>query len=733
MLFDRVKYIMSFNGLEFEIEPPINWDESEKEFVRNETYHGILLNISNSIKFTGYSKIYLTTVLNDYGVNADVVLTRKIKNQEEEWVVDYVGHVDLLTASISDNIFEVKFNADSVINNFKSKLNSKIELESLTSIDADRELPPLEIDRVYLEGREILLKSFVQQGEDPLLEYKIKGEKSTYYQHYLPIAFQVLSKDDPNVHEIYNFDVVEMQQGDAAQNRYFYAADAVYSNSLGGAVPRDLRISVNVDIPIRIAKDEVRYFEVKVILFKGIYDSNKPGYLVNSERVLWSGDTNSTHISISSGEFIQHLEIDEALCLAIWTKGVYGNAIVFQGFDGEVNVSLGSKVNGVVTGQYLASMSFSEDSVRAATVSNCLRLYEVAGRLTESILNVPFSSKLCGLTREGYAVDGELSRTTMLHGMWLRGLTNGFERYKPISTSFREFFEAVNVIMPVGMSVSQDGVTLEKKESFYQNFVSIKLEGVTELVLELDASKHYSIINIGYNKAGGYEEEQGLDDYNRKTQYSTVLKVTNNELELISNYRTDTYGLETIRRENIEINTSAVADDDSKFDNDIWMLDTKFEGPNRTYNLSFWRDRFDEAPKNVYSPETAFNLWFSPINILLRHGAWIKPCVRQYLDSMIAFSSSEGNSSLITKLIGGKEYQQSIGVPVQDLNYSANKCIIAKFRAPASFEKLNGKTNGIPNVYGLVEFKYDGKKYAGHINRVSFLKGIGEFEVIIFN
>lgn len=726
MLYNRVKYIMEHKGFSFEIAEPINWDSDDKEFVRNETYHGIVVNISDSIQFTGDAKLYLQSVLNEYGVNADVKLTRYIRDEQDKWIVDYVGHIDLLTSVITKKYFEVKFNSDKTINIFKSKNSAIIELENNSSLDSTRQLEDLEIDTVYIDGRELLLKSHCQQSEDAAREMKCKGSNSTELEFYMPVSLNVINKDDQNVHDVFSF-----QQ--ELYEDIFYDQDAVYSNSLSGAAPRDLRISVSIKHKLNIIKDEVRYFGIKVLLAKGVYNANIAGYNVIGEpRELWAGNYESTEINFSTGEFVEHLEIDEALCLMYFVKGTFGNAIVFQGFDGKVIVRFGDKINEEITGEYLANISFSEDSVRNPTNSNCLRLYNVGKRLTDSILDVPFRSSLCGLINEGYKQDGELSKVMILHGMWLRGLTNGYEKYKHIATSFSDFYNSVNAIMPIGLEVSDKRVVLEKREYFYQKFVAIKVEGVTDLRIELDSKNHFSIINVGYEKAGGYEEEQGLDDYNRKTQYSTILNVTNNTLELLSKYRSDTYGLETIRRENVEINPNVKIDDDKKFDDDIWFLDTKKTSEFNYYQLSLWQDRFEELPKNVYSPETAFNLWFSPINLLLRHGPWIKPCVRQYLDSMIAYTSSEGNSNIITKLIGGNAYQQNIGIPVEDLEASANKAMTATFKAPVTFEQLNGSKYGIPNVYGLVEFKYEGVKYYGHIIKVSLNKGIGDFEVRVF-
>ena len=174
-------------------------------------------------------------------------------------------------------------------------------------------------------------------------------------------------------------------------------------------------------------------------------------------------------------------------------------------------------------------------------------------------------------------------------------------------------------------------------------------------------------IEVGPIKSGAYEENQGLDEYNRKTQYDTILDKTDNVLELTHKVKTDSYGLESIRRDNPTVGLQVNPDDDSKYDDDKWFVDTVEIDGQEALEPGLWPVRFAVEPSGVYSPETAFNFWFSPINIILRHGPWIKPALLHYLNSFIAFNSSDGNSTLRTQLIGGKEYTQNLGVEVADL------------------------------------------------------------------
>jgi len=294
-------------------------------------------------------------------------------------------------------------------------------------------------------------------------------------------------------------------------------------------------------------------------------------------------------------------------------------------------------------------------------------------------------------------------------------------------------FLSIDAVSPIGIDLSSSKLKLEDRSYFYQKYVSIELGEVTELIIEPAVKDYNSTIVVGYEKAGGYEEESGLDEYNRETSYNTVLNKTETELKLVSLYRADGYGLETVRRDNPLVGENVAEDKDSKFDDHIWFVDANSVDGQTNLIVSDWSKRFSKAPTGTYSPETALNLWLSPINIMLRHGEWIKSPLLKYLDSWIAFNSSEGNSALKTQLIDGIEYSQREGIPVRDLERSANQATILTFKAPVTWEQLNGKTFDKPNVYGLIEAYYKGRRVRGHIMSVSLNNGIGNFKIKLYS
>ena len=53
---DRVRYTLEHNKQSYPISEPEGWNDDEKEYTRNEEYHGIFAKFSNSLKFVAESE-----------------------------------------------------------------------------------------------------------------------------------------------------------------------------------------------------------------------------------------------------------------------------------------------------------------------------------------------------------------------------------------------------------------------------------------------------------------------------------------------------------------------------------------------------------------------------------------------------------------------------------------------------------------------------------------------------
>ena len=726
MFYDRKKYLLYHNGFEFETLEPDGWKDDNKRFERNETYHGIAVTLTTGLTFFGETRDWFMSVLKTAGPNADIRLIKNVRDPNTDiWKKDYEAWADLRSYKITETGFECDFNADPLTTLFKSKNGSTVELERKTNLKGE-DIGPLPTNTLYLQSRQILLTSKLAQNPGG--------------------ARMIMSLPNGGGACVQNLDIAELSEDldSGVENVYTQQPGVYRTNITEGSVAEGFLgenttgspITYRIDLNVRHTFKMWTYngvsanitFKIRIDIYDGV-----DGILNRSEDCYsWIGGSDDFPEKISFEKYIPsfilgvgqtatlmyYLESDERVELWWWEFNYWG--IESPPDPTKYYIEIG--------------LTVQQDTISVDSDAQALMIYEYVKRLNEIVLGASFKSDLLARPDiDNYSDYGDFSKIALTHGMWVRGLVNGTPKYKPISTSLKDCLAAINVAYPIGVSLIDGVFRLEHREFFYRKVVTIQLGEVKDLIIEPDEKSYNSTITVGYQKAGGYDEDQGLDEYNRETEYGTILNKTEQELKLISKYRADSYGLETIRRDNPLVTPIVDVDKDSKFDDHIWMLDVNKPDGQTSWQLSGWSERFAVQPTGVYSPETAWNLWLSPINILLRHGSWIKPSLYLYPESYISFNYSEGNSELTTQLIGGNTYSQNIGIPVADLDSSANKGMTAKFQAPVTWEQLNGTTNGIKNIYGMIEFWRHGVRYRAFVMGVTLKNEIGEFNVKLFS
>ena len=89
---------------------------------------------------------------------------------------------------------------------------------------------------------------------------------------------------------------------------------------------------------------------------------------------------------------------------------------------------------------------------------------------------------------------------------------------------------------------------------------------------------------------------------------------------------------------------------DTKYDKHNFAIDCKIVEIDGVlvYVARHWEDDFDTIPTGVYSPKTAFNLRLSPFNSLLRKAKTISSGLQKYPTELLKYSSTVGNSNLVT-------------------------------------------------------------------------------------
>lgn len=276
-----------------------------------------------------------------------------------------------------------------------------------------------------------------------------------------------------------------------------------------------------------------------------------------------------------------------------------------------------------------------------------------------------------------------------------------------IKISPKEFFTSVNAVLNVGLGLVGGFLALEEKNYFMLK--GLQMVDIGEVKdLEVSPAKEYlnSSIKVGYPDED-YDEINGRSEVNSTQVYSTPISRVQGELDLLSIARTDIYGIEFLR-----INLNQKDTTDNKADNDSFMIKIK-DTPETVSGDTYYRPEGVEAylsVQGITAGDTAYNLDLSPKKNLLRHGDFLHGMVALQDGLFINFESAEKNADLVTVDLNGVRVAESDNVNISSLP--------APLFLPFKYEfttKLERSIYKILNVLsnGYVIFTWRGNRYRG--------------------
>lgn len=705
---DRVRYILTniIDG-SLIIQEPIGWEDDEKELARNEEYHGIFAKFSNNLKFIGDAKAYIELIDQLQGINADIRLVKEERHPKTDlWTRIYDGYLDLSTIEIEGNELTIRFNSGGLEQMLKSREGQKIELDRNTTLDGF-EIDELEPINVELEGRRIFLKTTYK--EDLQNNLAVLSNVSNGNTRGCTVPFPIILGNQSHecahspIPGTYVLDNSWERNGPGEVGLMFFAVS-----------DRRRVLNIKFTVSFRVVCTQFEHvnsfaFHCRVAQYQGgnlfLHKSSRPILYIPN---IFEGINNDAY----SFSFNQQIVVEQGDSLALVFDQIASLGNDFH--DGHLDINV---VNPI------CKMTIEEDSFFEKSNTKALLIHDVMDRITTIISNKKkvFKSDFLGRKELGYPADGKGALLAITHGFWVRGFDKlplplegppKIENlFKPLTTCFKDAMTSLDAIMNVGIGIEKNGyeeiVRLEELSYFYNKNVTIRLPNQIKKVKRTQAiSKYYSSIEVGYEMGGNYEEACGLDEYNIKSTYSTVITKIKNAYTKISKFRADMYGLEFARRKPKALNNTQ----DTPYDNNVFWLDLK-RGITALFEQRKWEDDLEIEPKGIFSPETATNLRLSPLNCLMRHGWVISTSLLKYLSNYISYGSSEANSKLKTKLQGKPEYAENGNIINSELDPARFDNWIIEFEHECDFsvmEMVNGSSvilgKKILNIYGLIEF-----------------------------
>jgi len=706
---DRVRYTLYNDNLgSVIITEPIGWQNDEKELSRHKTYFGFVSTFSNSSKYIGSAKDFIKLVYDLEGIEGKIELTREERHpQTDLFVLSYRGSLDMSTLEIEDNKIALKFNSGGIEQLLKARESEAVEIDRLDTIDG-KSIPEIQPITVTLEGRRIFLKSkWETNGIPNSLELYTESTAGNVRNQTGGIALTLLSKSYESAQSSLTGSKGNENEGNTGM-MFFAVSDKKRRIRL-----KISKLTFQYDISeSRI--DDGSWFDISIAKYKDGENYNNP------ERItLFSLNDHAMRSSsgnvFSTIPFDSYIDIEkgDSLCLEAW-QHVDHRGSVSNPFLSFCRITISNIVGDI---------SIEEDSFFEGTNTKAVLAHELVDRLVTIGTNKEksFYSEFLGRKDIGYEKDNFGAFFAMAHGFWVRqfdklplpnedlDITNLF---KPLTTSFKDAVESIDSIFPIGIGFETIGkkerVRLEELSYFFNNNITIKLPNQVKNVKRSTANEYYySSLEFGSEKGGDYEEAMGLDEFNAKSTFTTVITRITNLFSKVSKYRKDSYGMEFARRKQKSLNDT----EDTTYDTDVFLMDLK-KGIGDVYEQRKWDDDFEKIPTGVFSPETATNLRFSPLNCLLRHSWWFGGGFKKNINNFVRYASSTANSQLSTKINGnGNEYAENGNIINSELKKARFYPEWIEFEYFCSFEvmrNVEGESlilgKKVKNFYGLVEF-----------------------------
>lgn len=585
---------------------PDRWSESGFKLVRNLKYKGLFRGVSvEELTFVKDGKQYIQNVFETEGVVGDIIFT-VYRYDYTTWKYSttpyFQGKIDLTTYKANNTGVTVQIIDTSFVEKIKSRENVKVDI----------------IPKVTASGIEIIsingsgIAPFADETTASLPELnlaELNVERlavwtendtvvSTDDQHYVPMKLINSEFDETQDQEIDDTNPFLLDNQEVATRTMNLSGNLQGSVVADGQLPKI------------------------TILFR-----------------LHHGATSTIVGTASATGIVTRLDFDVDINRT-FTLDQNEDAYL----EGEVTI--GGSTN--TTSYEIVNLELREpfESIPAVTITAYL-FYELLLRICQLTgdKNDAFQSTFFGRTDTPiitYPSDGQFGHSTK--GLYVR---EAFGLNRTMAVSLTDAFKSLGSVFNLGLGIETisgvERVVVEELEYFFESFIALDISdkiGTGNINKEVLPDWHYNNIKVGYNSFL-YEEIGGLSEFNTKSEYTTVIDVIDNVLDLVGKYRADTNGINKLRQ-------TGSTTEDERGDEDIYIIDSVRDGGD-------WLSRTDEGfvlVEGGVDSDQMFNLDWTPARNLLRHGDVIRAGLHKRLNSYLRWQQTDKNTTLKTQLTG---------------------------------------------------------------------------------
>jgi hypothetical protein len=571
---------------------PGGWGDSKFELKRNDRYMGLFRSISfNDLKWVKDARDYIRDVYESQGINAIIMFTvERLDDTTGAYVNYFTGKLDLSTYKIEETAVSCQVIDTSFAEKVKNRENLKVNIRQ----------------RISVEGYEIPAFS----DEDPALnipDYEIVARAtwgnrlqmtSTLDNHYVPL-WEGITEFVETQHQSCTIPIADDK--------------GMFINS---AADRSIKMTGTLSGQVNFATAIPHStFTIKLYI-AGVASGT-------------IGTVSGTGVNFLIFNFTINEDLTVLTGQDFWLQGTLSHSGETVYNDVQVDIS---EVQESVNGGPIIAYPIYEAFLRTIQIiadDNDVLKSDKFGRTDSEVVT--------------YASDGQLGH--IAKGLFIRG-SQGLNNV--IALSLVEMFTSLSAVFNLAMGIEtvsgKDKVVIEDLDYFFDSAVVADLSArISENTIgkEVIAGKHFNSIVTGYNSFE-YLIAGGLAEYNTKMEFSTVISVLDNKLDIVSKDRADTQGVINLRK-------SIASDNDVKGDEDIWVLDS-VRVVNPIYDFQVRTDEGFTSVTGGADAENSFNLDLTPKRNLLRHGNVIRAGLEKNLGTYLRWQTGDKNTTLATQL-----------------------------------------------------------------------------------
>jgi len=636
---------------------PIGWDAINFALSRQDQKDGIFVSFSADLEFVKDGYDYIKDIIDNYGILENVTLTIRERGVlVNESKLDFTSIIESPNAR---NGIKVPLLSDQFTEKIKAREDIDIPYKRLEDLDGNAIVAQSdEFIDAELYGMAIVKENIECSVYETTYDVNDEGANN---------VAQIIAPD--------GYDLIQIK--DVTQRPYTMAEDLTNLDCFVYAKSK-MKVILNFDIDFSTHTNVSSVNLYKLIFSKVTFDQN--GTYISKSTIVFQEGTGNLTYNFSGSNIEVSLEKYEGIYFYVYTYAT----------------NLGATVDSWITiSDNYINVNFAQQN--NPTQCNLALIWEVHNRMVEAITGQTdsFVSTVFDRAERGATADGKWGHLALTNGKLIRQFTTDESNltFKP-----KDLMADCEKMLNVSYGIIYDNgykLIAEDKQYFYQSDIVYEITGIKaeSFTREFDSRYWYSAILAGTEKSA-YEEVSGLEEFNNKSSWSTILSTIKNELDLVSKTRNDGYGVTFAQR----LDKTYHGTEDSQYDNENWLIELIKDGT--------WKQRTDEdfaSIEGIDGIDTPLNLNLTPARSLYRWGWWLRACLSNYLTKKIKFNKADVISDLRTLR---NDESISVGetadIDPNDLQQPIFTGYVFKFAAPielAEFQTL------MTNPYGLVSFE----------------------------